>query len=115
MARSAVPISAAPMSVGGALRIDKLLWYLRLAPNRSQAQALAARGIIRLNGRRVEKAHVPVHTGDIITLPYRGKIATLRVLMLPTRRGGAPEAEGHYERLFLDPKRSFIDEARPTP
>lgn len=111
MGSSAVGASYA----AGALRIDKLLWYLRLAPNRSQAQALACRGIVRLNGRRIEKAHVPVQCGDILTLPYRGEIATLRIRVLPKRRGGAPEAEAHYERLFVDGKQSFIDGDRPTP
>jgi ribosome-associated heat shock protein Hsp15 len=39
------------------LRIDKLLWFLRLARTRALAQDWAQAGHIRLNGRRVERAH----------------------------------------------------------
>lgn len=65
---------------------------MRLAPTRSTAQALAERGIVRLNGRRVERAHAPVRIGDLITLPQGDVIRVIRVEKLPDRRGGAPEA-----------------------
>ena len=38
------------------MRIDKLLWYLRLAKTRSIAQRLVAEGHIRRNGARVDRA-----------------------------------------------------------
>ncbi|MET0137522.1 MAG: S4 domain-containing protein [Sphingobium sp.] len=80
-------------------RIDRFLWFARLAGNRTAAQALAERGIVRLNGRRVERAHTPVRRGDLLTLPLGAGVHVLRILDLPTRRGPAPEAQGHYEMI----------------
>ncbi|MFT3964342.1 MAG: RNA-binding S4 domain-containing protein [Sphingobium sp.] len=78
-------------------RIDRFLWYARLAGNRSAAQALAERGIVRLNGRRIERAHAPVRRGDLLTLPLGHAVRVIRVLELPSRRGPAPEAQALYE------------------
>jgi ribosome-associated heat shock protein Hsp15 len=81
------------------LRIDKYLWFVRLAPNRAGAQALAERGIIRLNGRRVERAHVPVRVGDLITLPQGDIVRVVRVEQLPVRRGPFAEAQLYYSEI----------------
>lgn len=83
------------------LRIDKFLWFARLASSRSAAQAMAQRGIMRLNGRRVERAHSPVRIGDLITLAQGSRIRVVRVVSLPHRRGPAPEARDCYEDLTL--------------
>lgn len=89
------------MSVAQAptLRIDKYLWFVRLAPDRSSAQALAERGIIRLNGRRVERAHSPVRVGDLITVPQGNAVRVIRVEQLPARRGPASEAQLCYSSI----------------
>ncbi|HEX7872694.1 MAG TPA: S4 domain-containing protein [Sphingobium sp.] len=78
-------------------RIDRFLWYARLAANRSAAQALAGRGIVRLNGRRIERAHVAVRRGDLLTLPLGERVRVVRILELPSRRGPVPEAQALYE------------------
>jgi len=83
------------------LRIDKFLWFVRLAKSRSIAQAMAERGIMRLNGRRIERAHSPVRVGDLLTLAQGDRIRVVRVLRLPDRRGPASEAQGCYEELEL--------------
>ena len=44
------------------MRIDKLLWFLRLAKTRSAAQALVGAGHVRLNGKRVERTAQAVAT-----------------------------------------------------
>lgn len=94
-------------------RIDRYLWYARLAPNRSAAQALAARGIVRLNGRRIERAHVPVRRGDLLTLPLGAHVRVIRVIELPSRRGPAPEAQSLYE--YIETGDSFANPAsRPN-
>lgn len=84
---------------GPTLRLDKYLWFVRLAPNRASAQALAERGIIRLNGRRIERAHAPVRIGDLITLPQGQMVRVVRVVQLPVRRGPASEAVLCYETI----------------
>ena len=84
---------------GPSLRLDKYLWFVRLAPNRSSAQALAERGIVRLNGRRIERAHAPVRIGDLITFPQANLIRVIRVEKLPDRRGPAGEAQLCYSAI----------------
>mgnify|MGYP003450080430 CR=1 FL=1 len=81
------------------MRVDKVLWYLRLARSRSIAQAMAESGHLRLNGRRIERAHVKICTGDILTLPLGNNVQVLEILSLPSRRGPSPEARGHYRTL----------------
>lgn len=85
--------------VEGALRLDKFLWYARLARTRSAAQALAEAGHVRLDGRRVERAHVCVRVGTVLSLPAPEGARVARVEALPLRRGPAPEARMCYTPL----------------
>ena len=85
-----------------AVRIDKLLWYLRLAPTRSVAQAMVAAGHIRLDGRRVERASAMVRTGSLLVLPGPPRIRVLRLLALPVRRGPPSEAAACYVDMGID-------------
>lgn len=81
------------------MRLDKLLWYLRFARSRNLAQGLAEQGHVRLNGKRVEKAHQRISAGDVLTLPLARKVLVIEVLALPTRRGPAIEAQSCYRVL----------------
>lgn len=81
------------------MRIDKLLWYLRLAKTRSAAQAMAEAGYMRLNGRRIERAHAKVAAGDRLILVQGDKVLVIELLALPSRRGPAPEAQSCYRVL----------------
>ena len=81
------------------MRIDLLLWYLRLAKSRRLAQAMAQAGHIRQNGRRVDRAHQKIAAGDILVLPALGKVLAIELLALPERRGPAPEAQSCYRVL----------------
>jgi ribosome-associated heat shock protein Hsp15 len=81
------------------VRLDKLLWYLRFARSRNLAQALAEQGHVRLNGKRVEKAHQRISAGDVLTLPLARKVLVIEVLALPARRGPAIEAQSCYRVL----------------
>jgi len=84
------------------VRIDKLLWYLRLAKTRGIAQSLAEQGHIRLNGRRVDRAHQKVGIGDVVVLPLLAGVRVIEILCLPTRRGPAEEARACYRALDAD-------------
>lgn len=86
---------------GPAQRIDKFLWFVRLARSRSGAQAMAERGIMRVNGRRIDRAHSPVRVGDLLTLALGDRVRVVRVLRLPDRRGAADEAAECFEELQL--------------
>lgn len=81
------------------MRIDRFLFFIRLAKSRSLAQSLLATGHARIDGRRVEKPSEQVAEGSIIALPLRGRVRIIRVLALPARRGPAPEAKACYEEV----------------
>ena len=88
---------------GGAatMRLDRFLWFARLARTRDVAQAMACDGHLRLDGRAIDRAHVPVRVGNILTFFQGGRVRVLRVEALPHRRGPAPEAQGCYQELAL--------------
>jgi ribosome-associated heat shock protein Hsp15 len=86
------------------MRIDKLLWFLRLSHSRSAAQALIATGHVRLDGRRVERASAMVRVGSLLVLPgpetragaAAMPVRTIRLTRIPNRRGPASEAAACY-------------------
>ena len=82
-----------------ALRIDKLLCFLRICRTRGRAQALVSEGHLRCNGRRVERDHYPVHCGDVLTIPLGRDVRVIEVLALPARRSPPREAQAHYRVL----------------
>lgn len=84
------------------MRIDKLLWFLRLAPTRSAAQAMVATGHIRLDGRRVERASTVVRVGALLVLPGPPRIRVVRLASLPARRGPPAEAAACYIDMGVD-------------
>lgn len=81
------------------LRLDKFLWFARIARTRGQAQELAERGRIRLSGRVIDRAHAPVRVGDVLSFVQRGAVRVLKVEALPARRGPPAEARAHYCEL----------------
>lgn len=81
------------------MRIDKLLWFLRLAKTRAAAQVLVGEGHIRLNSKRVERSAQGVTVGDVAVLPWAGAVLVIEVLALPARRGSASEAQSCYRVL----------------
>jgi len=81
------------------LRIDRLLFFLRIAKSRTLAQSWAESGHMRINGRRVEKGSLSVVVGDIITMPMGEAVLTLKLLSMPDRRGPAAEAQSCYQLI----------------
>lgn len=81
------------------MRIDKYLWFARLAKDRSLAQKMAEAGFIRVNGRRIDRSHAAIRRGDLITFPFGTRVRIVRVLSLPHRRGPAAEAATLYEEI----------------
>ena len=87
----------------GSIRLDKLLWFLRFARSRSLAQAVVAAGHIRLDGRRITRSSCAVHVGQTLVLPVGERIAVVRLLAIPARRGSASEAQACYQNLDAGP------------
>jgi ribosome-associated heat shock protein Hsp15 len=81
------------------VRIDRFLFFIRLAKSRALAQAMIDEGYIRIDGKRVEKPSEEVRVGSMIALPLHGRVRVLRVLGLPDRRGPASEARACYEEI----------------
>jgi ribosome-associated heat shock protein Hsp15 len=84
------------------VRIDRFLFFIRLAKSRTLAQSIVEEGHVRIDGKRVEKSSEEVRSGSIIALPLHDRVRVLRVLKLPTRRGPASEAHACYEELGID-------------
>jgi len=90
-------------------RLDRFLWFTRLTRTRGLAQALCEQGHIRIDGRRIERAHAPVRPGNVVSLMVHGQVRVLRVEHLPSRRGPAPEARQCYTDLAAEPQDSAND------
>lgn len=97
------------------MRIDKLLWQLRLTKSRGLAQALVGEGHVRRNGSRVLRTSQDVAIGDTITLPLPGGVRVIEIVALPTRRGPAPEAQACYRALDRRPFGSIAADDHQPP
>ncbi|UZK64994.1 RNA-binding S4 domain-containing protein [Sphingomonas sp. M1-B02] len=89
------------MAEGASIRLDRFLWFARIAKTRSAAQAIAEKGTLRLDGRRIERAAAPVRVGCILVFPLYGQVRALRVEALPSRRGPPAEAATLYTPLEI--------------
>ena len=78
-------------------RLDKWLWFARLAKSRTLAARLVEDGHVRVNRVKAEKPAVTVKPGDVLTLSLGLQIRVLRITAPGTRRGPAAEARGLYE------------------
>lgn len=84
-----------------AMRLDRFLWFARLAKTRDVAQLLATTGHLRIDGRPIDRSHVPVRVGNILTFAHGARVRVVRVEALPKRRGPAPEAQACYSELAV--------------
>lgn len=81
------------------MRLDKYLWFVRLAKTRTFAQEVAEARHLRIDGRVIEKAAAPVRIGNVLTFPLHDRIRVIRIDALPKRRGPSPEARACYTDL----------------
>jgi ribosome-associated heat shock protein Hsp15 len=85
------------------LRLDKFLCYVRVVKTRGVAADLVEEGHLRIDGRIVQRGHVPVRIGNVLSFALHGRVRILRVLALPVRRGPPAEAQACYEDLSPPP------------
>ena len=90
------------------IRLDKWLWYARFLKSRTMASHLCEDGRVRVNRRRISKAHALIRVGDVLNFPQAKKIRVVQVLSLGRRRGPATEATTLYVDLVpsTSPKRA---------
>ena len=91
------------------MRIDRLLFNLRIAKSRTLAQRWIAEGHIRRNGERVTRQDQPVAVGDVLTLPLRSAVLVIELLVVPARRGPGSEARACYRRLDAGGAKGIAD------
>lgn len=92
------------------MRLDRFLWFARLAKTRDVAQTMATAGRLRIDGRLVDRAHAAVRVGNILTFFKAGGVRVVRVESLPPRRGPAPEAQRCYRDLDVPPETANVSQ-----
>lgn len=84
-------------------RIDKWLFFARVAKSRSLAQTLVSGGKVTVNGQRIAQASVQVKPGDMIAVTLERRDIVLKVIAPGDRRGPYEEAKLLYEDLSPPP------------
>ncbi|MGH6813374.1 MAG: RNA-binding S4 domain-containing protein, partial [Methylocella sp.] len=80
-------------------RLDKWLWFARVAKTRSRAARLVAEGHVRLNARRIETPAKGIGPGDVLTIALERQVRVLKVVAPGGHRGGFAEASLLFEEL----------------
>lgn len=88
------------------MRLDKWLWFARLAPTRSAAQKLCLARRLRLDGRVIDRSCALVRPGAVLSFPLGEEVVAVRVAALGLRRGPSAEARRLYTPLLAaaDPR-----------
>lgn len=85
-------------------RLDKWLWFARVAKSRTLAASAISDGKIKVNRVRADKPSQTVKVGDVITSRLTRTVRVLRIAGLGRRRGPAAEAQALYEDLTPPPE-----------
>ncbi len=88
---------------GAKQRLDKYLWFARMARTRSAAADLITGGHVRLNGRKTDQPSRAVSMGDVLTVSLSRDVRVLRVIAFAERRGPYEEARHLFEDLSEKP------------
>ncbi len=80
-------------------RLDKYLWFARMARTRSAAAQLVSSGHVRINGRKIDQPARAVGPGDVLTISLERAVRVLRIVALAERRGPYEQARLLYEDL----------------
>jgi ribosome-associated heat shock protein Hsp15 len=89
-------------ATAGAIRIDRLLVYLRFARTRSAALALIDSHAVRRNRQHVLRGAESVRCGDVLTLATGASVRVIELVSVPARRGSPAEARSHYREVDGD-------------
>lgn len=91
-------------------RLDKYLWFARMARTRSAAADLVTGGHVRLNGRKTDQPSRAVAIGDVLTVSLSRDVRVLRVIAFAERRGPYEEARKLYDDLSETPAAPVDDQ-----
>ena len=81
------------------IRLDQLLYYLRLFKTRGVATKAIEKGSCKVNNFLVKKKNKAIDIGDIVYIKNEKLIKQIKILKIPLRRGPFKEAIIHYEDL----------------
>jgi ribosome-associated heat shock protein Hsp15 len=84
---------------GTGLRLDKWLWFARLAKSRSAAQDLCESRRLRIDGRVIDRASALVRAGAVLSFPRGDEVVVVRVEGLASERGPYEQARHLYTDL----------------
>ena len=87
----------------GGQRLDKWLWFVRVAKTRTLSATLVSEGKVRINGVKVIKPAHTVKIGDTVAVVMRQKMRILKVAGIGVRRGSADVAALLFEDLSPAP------------
>ena len=81
------------------IRLDQLLYYLRLFKTRGIATNAIEKGSCKVNSLLVKKKNKAINIGDVINIKNEKVIKQIKILRIPSRRGPFKEANIHYEDI----------------
>ena len=84
-------------------RLDKYLWFARMARTRGASAELVTAGHVRLNGRKINQPSRAIAIGDVLTVSLSRDVRVLRVIAFGEKRGPYEEARHLYEDLSERP------------
>ena len=79
------------------IRLDQLLYYLRIFKTRGIATKAIEKGSCKVNNFLVKKKNKVIDIGDIINIRNEKLIKQIKILKIPLRRGPFKEASIHYK------------------
>ena len=78
------------------IRLDQLLYYLRIFKTRGIATKAIEKGSCKVNNFLIKKKNKVVEIGDFIKIKNEKLIKQIKILKIPLRRGSFKEAVIHY-------------------
>lgn len=91
------------------LRIDKWLWFARVAKTRSLAARLVQSGHVRVNREKVVQASHGLKLDDVLTIAVHERVRVLKVIAFADRRGSAEQAAILFTDLSPPPAKDPAD------
>ena len=81
------------------IRLDQLLYYLRLFKTRGIATRAIEKGLCKVNNFVVKKKNKVIYIGDIVSIKNEKLTKQINILKIPLRRGPFKEAISHYKDI----------------
>ena len=81
------------------IRLDQLLYYLRLFKTRGIATIAIEKGSCKVNNFLVKKKNKAISIGDVVYIKNEKVTKQIKILKIPLRRGPFKEAKIHYEDI----------------